>query len=97
MRMLEEAKTKVDAANTNLIQSNTDASNTNTNATTNSAQVKSKDDEIYYHHINGIGVSGIAVTFLFLICSLIGIQIMMSIFVNTKTIDEPLRMGRIEH
>lgn len=52
---------------------------------------------VVYIHINGIGVGGIAVGFLFTICILIGVNIMMVIFVNTKTIDEPLRMGRIEH
>ena len=52
---------------------------------------------IVYIHINGIGVGGIAVGFLFTFAILIGIQIMMVIFVNTKTIDEPLRMGRIEY
>ena len=50
-----------------------------------------------YIHINGIGVGGIAVGFLFTFVILIGMQIMMAIFVNTKTIDEPLRMGRIEY
>jgi hypothetical protein len=50
-----------------------------------------------YIHINGIGVGGIAVGFLFTFVILIGMQIMMSIFVNQKTISEPLNMGRIEH
>ena len=52
---------------------------------------------IVYIHINGIGVAGIAVGFLFTFAILIGLHIMMVIFVNTKTIDEPLRMGRIEY
>jgi hypothetical protein len=52
---------------------------------------------VVYIHINGIGVGGIAVGFLFTFAILIGLHIIMVIFVNTKTIDEPLRMGRIEY
>jgi len=98
--MLAEVKNNLNSANTNLIQSTTStgaAENSSTNQTANNTQVKAKDDDVVYYHINGNGVAGIAVGFIFLIAVLIGVQVMMAIFVNTKTIDEPLRMGRIEH
>ena len=43
-------------------------------------------------HINGNGVAGIAVTILFLIPVFIGSFALMSIFVNTKILDTPLRI-----
>jgi hypothetical protein len=43
-------------------------------------------------HINGSGVAGIAITILFLIPVLIGSYALMSIFVNTKFLDQPLRI-----
>jgi len=42
--------------------------------------------------INGTGVAGIGVTFLFLIPVLIGCFAMMGIFVNTKFIDQPIKI-----
>ena len=102
--MLSELQEKLETANTNLIQANNSANNstdipTNTANTPNASvfAIKSSIGEPAVIRINGGGVSGIAVTFIFFITVLIGVQIMMAIFVNTKTIDEPLRMGRIEH
>lgn len=100
MRMLAEVQKDLKSANTNLLQSTTStgtAENLSTNQSVNNTQVKAKDDVVVHYHINGNGVAGIAVGFIFLIAVLIGVQVMMAIFVNTKTIDEPLRMGRIEH
>jgi hypothetical protein len=68
----------------------------NTNSTA-APVVKSITEDPVYIHINGIGVGGIAVGFLFTFVILIGLRVMMVIFVNTKTIYEPLRMGRIEY
>lgn len=104
MRMLSEVQEKLDTANTNLLQAAT-ATDQPANNASNPAEaqnptvspVKVKEGEEKVININGSGVSGIAVTFVFLITVLIGVQVMMAIFVNTKTIDEPLRMGRIEH
>ncbi len=42
--------------------------------------------------INGTGVAGIGVTILFLIPVLIGCFAMMGIFVNTKFIDQPIKI-----
>ena len=89
--MLAEVEKNIKDAETNLIQGRkTDASLPLVAPLTLKAP-------IVYIHINGIGVGGIAVGFLFTFAILIGVHIMMVIFVNTKTIDEPLRMGRIEH
>lgn len=43
-------------------------------------------------HINGTGVAGISVAFVFLIPVLIGCSALMSIFVSTKFIDQPLKI-----
>jgi len=96
MRMLAEVQDKIDTANTNLIQENLTTDNSSQQNTTD-LQVKTSDDNVTHYHIDGSGVAGIAVAFLFFIGVIIGIQVMTAIFVNTKTIDEPLRMGRIEH
>jgi len=91
LRMLGEVEKNMKDAETNLIQGRkTDASIPLVAPLTLKAP-------IVYIHINGIGVGGIAVGFIFTFAILIGMHIMMVIFVNTKTIDEPLRMGRIEH
>jgi hypothetical protein len=42
--------------------------------------------------INGNGVAGIAVVFIFLFPVLIGSYALMSIFVNTKSLDQPIRI-----
>lgn len=91
LRILSEVEKNIEHAETNLLQNNKNegASVLPLIAPTKAAAV--------YIHINGIGVGGIAVGFLFTIAILIGMHIMMVIFVNTKTIDEPLRMGRIEY
>lgn len=73
------------------------ASQNSTIETTTSKTNSQNKDDLIPIHINGTGVSGIAATFIFFISVFIGIYIMMAIFVNTKTIDEPLKMGRIEH
>ncbi len=94
--MLFEIQEKIDTSKTSLIQKDTLNTNLNQQNPMNST-LKGNQDNITYYHINGPGVAGIAVGFLFLIGVLIGIQVMTAIFVNTKTIDEPLRMGRLEH
>lgn len=59
---------------------------------TNNKQ-KQQTDQI---HINGMGVAGIGVSILFLIPILIGCFVMMGIFVNTKFIDQPIRIKIME-
>jgi hypothetical protein len=48
-------------------------------------------------HIGGNGVAGIATAFLFLLPILFAFMAMQAIFVNTKTIEHPLLMGKIEY
>lgn len=96
MRMLSEVQAELDTPNTNLLQANASTPAVAPEKSNVSAS-KVNATEPNVININGSGVSGIAVGFVFLITVLIGVQIMMAIFVNTKTIDEPLRMGRIEH
>lgn len=99
-RILTELTTNLQEANTNstntpvtptqnLNNNNTTLLNNNTTLPTNSTTPGI--------HINGIGVAGIAVGFIFLFSILMALEIMKAIFVNTKTIDEPLRMGKIEY
>jgi hypothetical protein len=47
--------------------------------------------------INGMGVAGIAVFIIFISVILIGITCLDGIFVNTKFIDTPLLLGKIEY
>lgn len=92
LRMLNEVEKNLKEQETNLIQENKSE-----NVLPLVAPKNKLSAATVYIHINGIGVGGIAVGFLFTFVILIGMHIMMVIFVNTKTIDEPLRMGRIEH
>ena len=87
---------------TNLQESNKNTSvtqNLNNNNTTllNNNTALPNNSTTPSIHINGIGVAGIAVGFIFLFSILMALEIMKAIFVNTKTIDEPLRMGKIEY
>jgi hypothetical protein len=47
--------------------------------------------------INGMGVAGIAIFIIFLSTVLIAITCLNGIFVNTKFIDTPLLLGKIEY
>ena len=47
--------------------------------------------------INGNGVAGIASFLIFLITIVIGTMALTSIFVNTKLVDTPLLLGKIEY
>ena len=94
MRILAQVESDLKDS-VNLIQTEKEEmSNTNS---IGAPSVKSMTEDPVYIHINGIGVGGIAVGFLFSFVILIGLRVMMVIFVNTKTIYEPLRMGRIEY
>lgn len=90
---IQISKAKVDGIDTEFIGTD---SNVNPEPQT-PAKINTEIETETPIHINGSGVSGIAVSFIFFIAVFIGIYIMMAIFVNTKTIDEPLKMGRIEH
>jgi hypothetical protein len=74
--------------------SNNNESNNSKPAEDDSANTNKKrnDDPSNPIHINGMGVAGIGVSFLFLIPILIGCFAMMGIFVNTKFIDQPIRI-----
>lgn len=66
------------------------STDTNKNTTgTGSYAANQSDDKIL---INGMGVAGIGVSFLFLISVLIGCFTMMGIFVNTKFIEQPIKI-----
>ena len=67
---------------------NTTDTNNNTTVTGNYTTNQSSDKIL----INGMGVAGIGVSFLFLISVLIGCFTMMGIFVNTKFIEQPLKI-----
>jgi len=67
---------------------NSTETNKNNTVTDNHAANQS-DDKIL---INGMGVAGIGVSFLFLISVLIGCFTMMGIFVNTKFIEQPIKI-----
>lgn len=67
---------------------NSTETNKNNTFTDNHAAYQS-DDKIL---INGMGVAGIGVSFLFLISVLIGCFTMMGIFVNTKFIEQPIKI-----
>jgi hypothetical protein len=47
--------------------------------------------------INGYGAAGLAITFMFLFVVIIGSNALTSIFVNTKFVDTPLLLGKIEY
>jgi hypothetical protein len=47
--------------------------------------------------INGNGAAGLIVVFLFLFVVIIGSIAMTGIFVNTKFVDTPLLLGKIEY
>jgi len=67
---------------------NSTETNTNTTVTDNHTTNQSQDKIL----INGMGVAGIGVSFLFLISVLIGCLTMMGIFVNTKFIEQPIKI-----
>lgn len=54
--------------------------------------IKQSNDSTVEIHINGNGVAGISVGVLFLIPVLIGSFALMSTFVNTKFLDQPIRI-----
>ena len=47
--------------------------------------------------ITGNGVGGLAIAAIFIITSLIAIVSMMSVFVNTKVLTNPLLLGKVEY
>jgi hypothetical protein len=82
---INNTTTPMNVTNSTLLVTN----NTDTDPQPSSKSYASGSNEI---HINGSGVAGIAVTILFLIPVLIGSYALMSIFVNTKFLDQPLRI-----
>jgi hypothetical protein len=47
--------------------------------------------------INGYGAAGLGIIFMFLFVVIIGSMAMTNIFVNTKFVDTPLLLGKIEY
>ncbi len=75
--------------------SSMNVTNNSTLLVTNNSNTVNKANNVYGSneiHINGSGVAGIGITILFLIPVLIGSYALMSIFVNTKFLDQPLRI-----
>lgn len=75
--------------------SSINVTNNSTLLVTNNITTVNKANNVYGSneiHINGSGVAGIGITILFLIPVLIGSYALMSIFVNTKFLDQPLRI-----
>jgi hypothetical protein len=81
--------------NTSLNEETSNDSN-ELNPQENNSNPNYKNDPTQTIHINGMGVAGIGVSILFLIPVLIGCFVMMGIFVNTKFIDQPIRIKIME-
>jgi hypothetical protein len=77
-----------------LVQQEANAVNNTDNTANNNVELNNLPQQL---HINGMGAAGIGVTIVFLIPVLIGIMALMSIFVNTKTVEHPLLVGKIEY
>jgi hypothetical protein len=86
--------TDAPANNTNISHNTTNLITTdNSNSPSSSAKKTDAPTEL---HISGMGVAGIAVAIVFLVPVLIGCMAIMSIFVNTKFIDQPLKIKIME-
>jgi predicted lipid-binding transport protein (Tim44 family) len=67
------------------------------NLVTDDAAAPAKDDERKGLYINGNGMGGLAVGFLFFFIAMCGFNATMSLFVNTKLLTNPLLLGKVEY
>lgn len=99
MRMLQEDQANEQPADTATNESDANTSNTTNNLETEvvpATTAANLSPIIVGLHISGTGVAGLVTVFVFLTPVLIGCYALMSIFVNTKFSDQPLKLGKID-